>query len=60
MFKAPWYTATEHEFLKQGKWVIGSGLAIVAGVSIYFFVEVVIYEKKAIPAAAWLTYMLMP
>lgn len=60
MLGLPWYHDAEKKLAQQGKWVIGSALALIAGVSIYFFIEVVIFDEKAIPASAWIVYMLAP
>lgn len=60
MIGMPWYHDAEKKLANSGKWVIGSALGLIAGVSIYFMIEVVVYDRKAIPASAWIVYMLAP
>ena len=55
----PWYTAGENFLLDKGRVWILILLAAVILISLYYFVRV--YRREsAIPAATWLTYVLLP
>ena len=59
LHQPPWYTAGENFLIDRGRTTILVLLAIVILISLYYFVRV--YRREsAIPAATWLTYVLLP
>ena len=56
----PWYQDAEKSLLRYGKWPIVFGLALVIGVSLFFLIALLLKDRYAIPAAAWLVYMVSP